>query len=38
MYRIKPYTLELLYVSRILCLPIYSLDVKFKNKYKYYTI
>lgn len=34
----KPYTLELLYVSRILCLPIYSLDVKFKDKYKYYTI
>lgn len=32
----KPYTLELLYVSRIVCLPIYSLDVKYK--YKYYII
>lgn len=34
----KPYTLELKNVSRIVCLPIYSLDVKFKYKYKCYTI
>lgn len=31
----KLYILELLYVLRIVCLFIYSLDVKFKYKYKY---